>query len=320
MALKTIDQFDENALNSIRRDFNQIEKEAYELPREKLDAIMSAPLKGGVNKGAQTYTIKTVSELGMAKIISADAKELPPVSLAYKKQTVEIYPVGASYKFTLEELDSCAFAGIPLESDDARTARRKIDEKIDEIIYVGDKDWGILGLLNNPNVTATVAAEGSSTSKSRKWKDKTLDEITADIQTMVDAVFAATKGARGAGTVEADTIKIPREAYVSLTNRTKGVDSDVTFLKALKDRFAPQGIVNWECCNSAKDVGSVSGQKADRALLYKKGIENVFSIIPVAFRVLPAQYVGLSVIFNCIARTAGCVWRRPTTGVYMDGV
>ena len=49
-----LDQFDDSALNSIRRDFNQIEKEAYELPREKLDAIKSAPLKGGVNKGAQT--------------------------------------------------------------------------------------------------------------------------------------------------------------------------------------------------------------------------------------------------------------------------
>ncbi|MCF0223836.1 MAG: encapsulin [Fibrobacter sp.] len=312
-------QYDDAGLNSIRHDFNQIEREAYMMPREKLDAIQSAPIKGGVNKGAQTYTFKTVTELGMAKLLAADAKELPQVSTGYKKNTVEIHNIGDSYKFTQEELDSCAYAGIPLESDDARTARRKIDEKVDELIYVGDKDWGVLGLLNNPNVTRTEA-ENNAAGTSKKWKDKTLDEITADIQKMIDTVFAATKGPRGSGTVEANTIKIPREAYVSLTNRTKGVDSDVTFLKALQDRFAPQGLVNFECCVSAAGVGTVGSDSADRALLYNKGIENVFSIITVPFRVLPAQYQGLSVVFNCIARSAGCVWRRPTTGVYMDGV
>lgn len=310
-----LNQYDDNALNSIRHDFNQIEREAYTMPREKLDAITSAPIKAGVNKGAQTYTIRLVSEVGMAKIVTSDAKELPAVSIGYKKKTVDIYSIGTSYKFTQEELDSCAYAGIPLSNDDALAARRKIDEKIDEMVYVGDKDWGFTGLLNNPNVTVTNAA-ATSASKTA-WADKTLDEITTDIQTMIDAIFAATKGPRGSGTVEADTIKIARKAYVSLTNRTKGVDSDVTYLKALQDRFAPQGLVNFECCNSCNGIGE--GDK-DRALLYKKSKENVFSVIPVPFRVLPAQYQGLSVVFNCLARSAGAVWRRPTTGVYMDGI
>ncbi len=314
-----LDQYDGDTLNSLRREFNQIEREAYDLPRENLDAIMSAPIKGGINKGAQTYTVRTITKLGMAKVIAADAKDLPPVSLAMKKDTVEIHNVGASYKFTQEELNSAAFAGIPLEALDARAARQTIDEKVDEIIYVGEKDWGLQGLLTNPNVTRSVAADNAAGS-SKKWKDKTLDEITADIQTMVDAVFNATKGPRGSGSVTPDTLKLPREAYTSLTTRTKGEESDVTFLKALQDRFAPQGIKYIECCNSAAGVGEVSGNPADRALLYKKSPENVFSILPVVFQVLPAQYVGLSIIYNCVARTGGTAWRRPTTGVYMDGI
>jgi len=314
-----LDQYDGDTLNSLRRDFNQIEKEAYDLPRENLDAIMSAPIKGGISKGAQTYTVRTITKLGMAKVISADAKDLPPVSLAFKKDTVEIHNVGASYKFTNEELDGAAFAGIPLEALDARAARQTIDEKVDEIIYVGEKDWGLQGLLTNPNVTRSVAADNAA-GTSKKWKDKTLDEITKDIQTMVDAVFNATKGPRGSGTVTPDTLKLPREAYTSLTTRTKGVDSDVTFLKALQDRFAPQGIKSIECCNSADGVGVINNNPVGRALLYKKAPENVFSILPVVFKVLPPQYVGLSIIYNCVARTGGTAWRRPTTGVYMDGV
>ena len=314
-----LSQYDGDTLNSLRRDFNQIEREAYDLPRENLDAIMSAPIKGGINKGAQTYTVRTITKLGMAKVIAADAKDLPPVSLAMKKETVEILPVGASYKFTQEELNAAAFAGIPLESLDARAARQTIDEKVDEIIYVGEKDWGLQGLLTNPNVTRTVASNNAA-GTSKKWKDKTLDEITADIQTMVDAVFNATKGPRGSGTVTPDTLKLPREAFTSLSTRYKGVDTNLTFLQAVKDAFAPQGIKNIECCNSAAGVGVVNDTPADRALLYKKSPENVFSIVPLVFRVLPPQASGLSVTFNCYARTGGTAWRRPTTGCYMDGV
>lgn len=311
-----LNQFDDAALTSIRHDFNQIEKEAYDAPREELDAIMSAPIKPGINKGAMTYTFRTVSKVGMAKILASDATDIPATSIGYTKNTVNIRPVGTHYKFTLEELDACAFAGIPLENDDALAARQTVDEKVDEIIYLGDKDWGLMGLLTNPNVTHTTAPQ-NTTQTSTKWADKNLDEITADIQKMMDAGFAATKGPRGGTTTKFDTLKVPRKAFVSLTTRTKGVDSDVTFLKAIQDRFAPQGLVNIECCNSGEGIGVGD---TDRALLYKKDRKNVFSVLPVPFRVLKPQEKGLSIIFNCIARTAGCVWRRPTTGVYMDGV
>jgi hypothetical protein len=315
-----LDLYDGDTLNSLRVEFNQIEKAAYDLPRENLDAIQSAPIKGGINKGAQTYTVKTITKLGMAKVIAENAKDLPQISIAIKKETVEIRDVGASYEFSRAELDGAAFNNMPLEDIDAKAARQTIDEKVDEIIYVGEKSWGLQGLLTNPNVTRTIAANNAG-GTSKKWKDKTLDEITTDIQTMVDAVFNATKGPRGSGTVTPNTIKIPRDAFTYLTTKYTGSDSKITYLEALKSKFAPQGITNWELCVSAAGVGKVSVEgDADRALLYRKGEENVFSILPIVFRVLPPQYSGLAITYNCTARTGGCCWRRPTTGVYMDGV
>lgn len=315
-----LDLYDGDTLDSLRVEFNQIEQAVYDLPRENLDAIQSAPIKAGINKGAQTFTVKTITKLGMAKVIAENAKELPPISIAVKKRTVEIHDVGASYEFTRAELDGAAFNRMPLEDIEAKATRQTIDEKVDEIIYVGEKDWGIGGLLTNPNVTRTIAANNAG-GTSKKWKDKTLDEITKDIQTMVDAVFNATKGPRGTGTVTPNTIKIPRDAFTFLTTKYTGSDSKITYLQALKDKFAPQGITNWELCVSAAGVGKVSVDgDADRALLYKKGEENAFSILPIAFRVLPPQYSGLAITYNCTARTGGCCWRRPTTGCYMDGV
>ncbi len=147
-----IKQYDAKATEKIINLFNQIEKETYGLPRANLEAMQSVPLQTGVNKGALTYTYKIISELGMAKIIAPDARDLPPVSRGVKLKTVEIKNIGNSYSFNQHELDAWLFSGQPIDSADADTARRKIDEKTDEIIMNGDEENGLYGLLSNPNV------------------------------------------------------------------------------------------------------------------------------------------------------------------------
>lgn len=310
-------EYDEDSLNKINRLFNQIENETYGLPRENLEAMRSVPMKGNINKGALTYTYKFISELGYAKVIASNAKDLPPVSRAYRLETVGIKNVGDCYSFTQDEIDAMLYAGMNLEADDANTARRKIDEKIDEIIMIGDEENGLLGLLNNPNVPLTTIDNGAGGKTT--WADKTFDEIKDDIQAMLDTVFENNKGARGGSTFNATdlTLKLPRKTFISLTTRYRNDQNNTTFLDALKSLFAPQGIANWEACNDANEIGV---GKTGRALLYKKSLENLFSIVPVPFRILPAQYVGLSVIYNCVAKTGGTVWRRPTTATYADGV
>ena len=80
MANNVLELYDDDALNSIKHDFNQVEKEAYDLPRENLDAIMSAPIKPGINKGAQTYTMKILTKLGVdGKPKARTAHSLNPV-------------------------------------------------------------------------------------------------------------------------------------------------------------------------------------------------------------------------------------------------
>ena len=310
-------QYDDASLNKISRFFNQVEQQAYDLPRENLDGITSVPMKGGVNAGALTFTCKKISELGMAKIIADNAKDLPPISRAYKYETAQIKNVGASYSFTQQEIDSYLFAGGNIDTEDANTARRKIDECVDRIILLGDKENGLGGLLNNENVTVATAGS-SATGSSKKWKDKTFQEVCNDIQSMLDAMWNANKGANGGTTLRGGiTIKLPREAYVSIATRYRSSESDRTFLMAILDLFRPQGVIAIEECESCNEAGE-SG--ASRACAYVKSPENLFCLLPLPFRILPAQYVGLSVIYNCTARTGGTVWRRPTSGVYMDGI
>lgn len=307
--------YDAKSTEKIQNLFNQVERETYGLPRENLEAMRSVPLKKGVNKGALTYTYKIISELGMAKIIAADARDLPPVSRGIKMKTVEIKDFGVSYSFNQKEIDAWLFAGQSIDTGDANTARRKVDEFVDQIILNGDEQNGLYGLLSNPNVPTITLKAGADSEI--KWSKKTLDEIKADVQSLIDKVFENTKGPRGGQTVVPDTIKIPREAFLFLSTKRVSDQTKETWLEALKVLFAPQGLVNWEVCNSASGAG-VGGK--DRVLLYKRSEENLFSIVSEPFRILPAQYQGLTVTYNCFGRTAGVVFRRPLTAVYADGV
>lgn len=114
-----------------------------------------------------------------------------------------------------------------------------------------------------------------------------------------------------------NTILFPRSSWVTLTTKFTGQDSKISYLEALKAKFAPQGLVNFDLCNAGNGVG-VEGK--DRMMVYKNDIENVFGVVTEPLRVLPAQYQGLNAIFNLFARTAGTAFRRPTAAVYADGV
>lgn len=305
---------DAGALDKLARKFNQIEEGSYALPREDLTALQLVPMKGNIGKGVQSYTYQHISELGIAELVADGATELPPVSRAVTLDTVLIKTLGVSYGFNRQEIDSFLYAGGNLESDDANTARRKIDEGVDRLLLVGDEQAGIGGLLNNGMVNEVAISTGAS---GTKWTAKTLAEIVADVQACLDAIFESTKGANGGATVTPDTIVLPRAAYVYLTTTYKSDDSDVTYLQALKSVFSPQGLVNWVVSNAANGIGT---DGADRILVYKNSEENVFGVLPLPFEVLQPQYLGFNTVFNCRARCGGTVWRRPTTAAYMDGV
>lgn len=309
-----IKQYDAATQTSINKLFEQIETEVYDMPRAAIEAVGKVPLKKGLNKGIQSFTYKVYSALGMAKLVASDAKELPPISGAFKLYNVLVKNIGDSYSFTQSDIDAWLFANESLDKTDALAARKAIEECLDTVLLKGDSEGGIEGLFTNANVPrVTLSAFNGKIAH----KDLTLDQIAQHIQECLDTVFQNTKGATGVGTVKPDTILFPRSSWVTLTTKFTGTDSKISYLEALKARFAPQGLINFDLCNAGNGVG-VEGK--DRMMVYKNDVENVFGIVTEPLRVLPAQYQGLNAIFNLFARTAGTAFRRPTSAVYADGV
>lgn len=284
--------------------FGKIANETYGLERDALGATKFIPAQGGLSPWLTSWAYKTVSEVGMAKFIADYADDLPPVARLMKLETVGIKTIADAYAYSEFELQQWLTAGIDVSRDDAETARRKIDDKVDEVLLVGDTEQGITGLFNNANVTVVSVASNAGTT-STKWKDKTLDEIVADVNAIIDAGYALNKGS-----IVLDSIILPHEAFAHIATTRVSQYDGTSILDYLKKLFAAQGIVNWN--ESRKLTG--------RAVAYKKAPSVLSYVLPEPFRQKEPQSHALHYKVPCYARIGGTVIKNLKGIVYADGV
>jgi hypothetical protein len=109
--------------------------------------------------------------------------------------------------------------------------RLAYDKHMDANAYVGLSAYGTTGLLNNANVTAAYVANNAA-GTSRKWEDKTADEILADVNGAVLAVWAAAQYDLAA---IPNHVLIPHAQYnILATTKVSGM-ADKTILEFLLD-------------------------------------------------------------------------------------
>ena len=308
-------EFSEKQKLRLLRLFAVVATETYGLEREALDATKFVPAQTGIAPWITSWAYKVVSEVGMAKFISDYADDLPPVSRLMTMKSVGIKTIGDSYGYSEFELQQWLTAGVDVSRDDAETARRKIDEKVDEVILVGDSEQGVTGFFNNENVTVVASTAGASGKTA--LKDKTVDEIVATVQSWIDAAYAMNKG-----TITLDSVILPHSAFSYLATKRVSDYDGTTVLNYLKTLFAAQGIANWSESRKLDGMGGndSDGKATDRAVFYKKAASVVSYVLPVPFRQKEPQQHALHYMVPCYARIGGTVIKNPKGIIYADGV
>lgn len=290
--------------------FQQIAAETYGLEREALKATTFIPPQSGVNAWTTVWAYKTVAEVGVAKFISDYADDLPPVSRMLKIDSVGIRTIADSYGYSEFELQQWLTAGIDVSRDDADTARRKIDEKVDEVLLVGDDEQGVTGFFNNANVTIVTSEAGASGETA--FSGKTVDEIVSTVQSWIDAAYDL-----NSGTIILDSVILPHAAYSYVATKRVSDYDGTPILNYLKTIFAAQGITNWD---ESRKLDGIGTDGADRAVLYKKAGNILSYVLPVPFRQKEAQEEALYYKVPCYARIGGTVIKNIKGIVYGDGV
>lgn len=291
--------------------FGVIANETYGLDRVALNATTFIPMQDGVQPWQSAWGYKVVSEVGMAAFIADYADDLPPVARFLTPKSVGIKTIGDSYAYSEFELQQWLATKVDLSRDDAETARRKIDEKVDDVLLMGDEGQGVTGLFNNENVTVVESSAGAS--GQTDFENKTYKEIVAQFR----AVFAAQKNLFKDKKVatKIDSVILPDDAfgYLETTNVSDNVDTSI--LDSLKAKF-PQ-IVNWYRSELLEDAGA---NGTGRAVFYRKA-KNVLSyVLPEPFRQKNPQEQALHYKVPCYARIGGTVIKNLKGVVYCDGV
>lgn len=291
--------------------FGVIADETYGLERVALNATEFVPMQTGIAPWIGSWGYKTVSEVGMAKFVADYADDLPPVGRFLALKSVGIKTLADSYAYSEFELQQYLEANIDVSRDDAELARRKIDEKVDDVILVGDAEQGVTGLFNNENVTVVESTAG--TSGQTDFEHKTYNEIVAQFR----AVMAAQKALfpNKKVSVKLDSVVLPSNSMSFLETTYVSDNSQITMLESLKKMF--KGIVNWYESETLEDMGA---NKTGRAVFYKKDRGVLSYVLPVPFKQKNPQECALHYKVPCYARIGGTVIKNLKGIVYCDGV
>jgi hypothetical protein len=256
-----------------------------------------------VPEGAASYNYTMWEMIGMAQIIANYADDLPNVGVLAYEHPTPIRSLGSKYDYSIQDMRAAAMAGVPLDAQKARAARRAIEQAIDYIAALGDTPAGLPGMLNNGNVPLAAVVNAP-------WDTATALQIVQDLVLIEQTVIT-----QSLETQVPDTLLLDPYSYGLLLNpMTLTGDSTLTILKhflATSDNI--KNVARW---SRLTDAGA---QGVTRGVCYQRDPEVLQLIIPKEFNQLPPQPKNLAFVVPCEARIGGVDIRYPLGMVYFDG-
>lgn len=284
------------------RELEAILARQHEVMYPELRARRFVPVSNEAGPGAESITYYQFDKVGMAKLISDYSAELPRADVFGNKFTSSVESLGNSFGYTLQEVRAAAMAGRSLTMMKADSARRAHEEKVDAIAANGDAATGLTGMLNNANVPAGSALNGS-------WATATADQIIEDMNEMVETIITSTNAVESP-----DTILLPIDAF-TIVNQRRVPDTDITILRFfLMNNNWIRNVDHWYRLTGA-GAGST-----DRAVCYRRDPTKLELHIPQEFETLPVQEENLEFKVPCHSRIGGTIVYKPLSMLYRDGL
>lgn len=153
-----------------------------------------------VDPAALETEYHTAEATGFADWIDDDGQVAPGSALKAKRYTAVLAELGHAYDLNFFDLERASKASFPLAEMKQKAARRAIEAAKNWVWLFGDSGKGIFGLCNHPNISRSVAALNDGAT-SRRWVNKTNEEIIADVVALIDRIPEDTLEQEHAATV-----------------------------------------------------------------------------------------------------------------------
>jgi hypothetical protein len=287
------------------RELEHILSKQFEVEYVDLKARLFLPVSNEVPVGAESYTYYQFDKVGMAKLISDYADDLPRADVSGQKFMAPVEDMAIAAGWSIKEVRNAALVGRSLSTRKLDAARRAHEELVDDIAALGDAKTGLGGFLNNSNVGITTATNGD-------WLNvaTTADEILADLNQIVREQRNASNGKE-----VGDTLLLPTDYYTHITQmpRTTGTDTTVAEF-FLKSNPWLRGIDEWY------RLGTAGAGSTPRAVLYRRDPGKLELQIPQEFEMLPVQERNLEFVTPTLSSVGGVSIYKPLSVRYADGI
>ena len=247
----------------------------------------------------ETISVLSYEAVGMAKIISNYADDLPRADVRAMAYVVQVKTIGDSYGYNVNEIRASRANGIGLDARKAASARLAIEIKLAKIRLIGDDEYGLYGIFTHPNIPEVILPNPGP------WSALPGDEVLENLIAMQEAFYNQNKGVH-----QANYLALAPNAYNACITKqlTAGVTptSPLVYHRELYPEVAVERI--YECQNA--NAGPPGGPQQDVAMLYERSVENLEHSYIMPFGQLPPEARNLEFVINCLARSGGVqIWR-----------
>jgi hypothetical protein len=316
--MKKFINLDANESVFFSRELEHIKAQTYDIKHPELKALGLIPISTDAGPGAETITYDSYDEVGMAKVISNYAEDLPRADVKATQSTSKVKSIGDSYGYNIQEIRASAMANKNLPARKANAARKAVDIKLNRIAWAAratdNENGGLVGILYNANITkGTVTTRGGHVT----WATKTSAEILADMDKGVQDILDLTLG-----TEIPDTMLLPIAQFGLISNMYRSDNSDLTVIEAFRNTHPYITKIDWVAelhnVNPVPSTGAVAS--TDVMLVYKRSPDKLTLEIPQPFEQLEVERRGLEYIVPCHSRTGGVIIYYPLSVNLVEGI
>ncbi|PSM18228.1 major capsid family protein [Nitratireductor sp. StC3] len=295
-----------------------IEQEVYKTQYPDYDYASLVPVDSSANEWAKVVTFFSMDMVGAAQWQSGSAFDIPFADVERAKFDHSIHMAAIGYQYNLEEINTARLAGMGLTSDKADAARMSYAQFMYNLVFTGNSEKNMDGVLDYSGVTATnAAADGNSNggSSSTYWAHKTPAQIIAEFNGVLSAVYEGTE------TVEmADTVLLPVGVMTYLGSTPLNSTSDTTLLTFIRANNVYTQVTGQPLTIRAqRGLATVAAGSKGRMAAYKRDPKVLKLHLPMPHRFLPIWQNGpMNFVIPGIFRTGGVEIRRPKAVRYLD--
>ena len=308
---------DANESIFFEQELTHIMSKIYEKQYPELKATRLIPVDSEAGNAVDSIAYDMYDSVGVAKIISNYATDLPRADVTGERVFSQVKPIGISYGYNIDEVRKAAKTGKNLVDRKALAARKSNDMFVNKGAFLARNTGdfpGMYGLIYHPNITSyKVVVEGSD----YVWADKSVAAIIADINTLCNKSISLSKGIE-----VADTFLCPVDQF-TLISTTKVSDySDTTILEFVKKANPHITLWDWlEELDAVNPIPSTGVAAAtDIAIAYKRDPEKLTLQIPSPFEQFPVQERNLEFVVPCMSRFGGVIIVYPISVTIAESI